>query len=96
MLGLKFSTQVVTQGYRRFHTKIDKKYTAFTNSSPENKQTNKKQQQRQQRRTQSTYQTKDKNGDGREGIFRLWSVYGKLFLEVVIKRKNTSGDVRKF
>ena len=24
MLGLKSSTQVVTQGYRRFHTKIEK------------------------------------------------------------------------
>ena len=42
MLGLKSSTQVVTQGYRRFHTKIKKMYTAFTNSDPENnKQTNK-------------------------------------------------------
>ena len=42
MLGLKSSTQVVTQGYRRFHTKIKKMHTAFTNSDPENnKQTNK-------------------------------------------------------
>ena len=60
MLGLKSSTQVVTQGYRRFHTKIKKMYTAFTNSDPENnKQTNKQtqKQQQQQRRTQSTYQT---------------------------------------
>ena len=42
MLRLKSSTQVVTHGYRRFHTKIKKIYTAFTNSDSENKkQTNK-------------------------------------------------------
>ena len=55
MLGLKSSTQVVTQGYRRFHTKIKNMYTAFTNSDPENnKQTNKQ-----------TNKHKNNNKDGR-------------------------------